>query len=151
MRGDRRAARVVPGCRHEPVVPGTTEVTGDPRTRRSFTLSSSTEVCAERSKPKGWGYLFMSKILIMRIMRRLALLLIIGAVPIEASATKVVLRDPPELVLQGAEVLSEAIVQRIILDALNRSSLRNWRWTVEANSPDASWPSTQPLVRVLLM
>ncbi len=73
----------------------------------------------------------MSRILI----RSIAFLLIISAVPIQASAAKVVLRDPPELQLHGADGLSEATVRRIILDALGRSSLPSRLWTIESEVP----------------
>ncbi len=73
----------------------------------------------------------MSRILI----RSIAFLLIIFAVPIQASAAKVVLRDPPELQLHGADGLSEATVRRIILDALDRSSLPSRLWTIESEEP----------------
>ena len=73
----------------------------------------------------------MSRILI----RSIAFLLIISAVPIQASAAKVVLSDPPELQLHGADGLSEATVRRIILDALDRSSLPSRLWTIESEEP----------------
>lgn len=55
--------------------------------------------------------------------------------PIETSAAQVLLRDPPVLLLHGEEGLPETTVRRIILDALDRSSVPSRVWTVESEQP----------------